>query len=190
LSGPRPIVERDTAARGHNPFNLLAADVATGQWWWADDQATDPQPLGPGLYGLSNAALDTPWPKVQRLKRALADALAAAASPAALETMLFAALADRVAAPDDALPDTGVGRERERWLAPAFIRTPDLGYGTRCSTLLIAERHASGLRARIVERQFDDDAGRACAQRSVQLEHWPLPPGELPCIEAEPISAA
>jgi uncharacterized protein with NRDE domain len=175
------------AAHGHNPFNLIAGDVADGHWWWADDRAA-PQRLAPGLYGVSNAAFDAPWPKVQGLKRALAAALDAAPSAAGLEALLFAALADRAAAPDDALPDTGIGPERERWLAPAFIRTPDARYGTRCSTLLIAERHAEGLGACLVERQFDA-IGRALAQRRVRLASWPLLGGELPRVEPEPLSA-
>ena len=103
--------------------------------------------------------------------------------------MLFAALADRMTAPDGALPDTGVGLERERWLAPAFIRSPDARYGTRCSTLLIAERRADGFSVRVVERQFDAD-GRACAQHRVRLERWPLAPGALPQVAAESLSAA
>jgi len=169
---------QETAARGHNPFNLLAADMAQRQWWWADDRAGAPQALGPGLYGVSNAALNTPWPKVQRLKRALAEAIAAAASLAALETALFAALADRSAVPDDALPETGVGVERERWLAPAFIRTPDGHYGTRGSTLLIAAQGDTGLVVHMIERVFDA-AGRALTQRRARLPRWPLPAGEL-----------
>lgn len=191
LESSEPVTDfwRDTAAQGHNPFNLLAADLTTGHWWWADDRAKAPRALGRGMYGLSNAALDTPWPKVQRLKQALTQALECAASPTALETMLFAALADRMAPHDDALPDTGVGLERERWLAPAFIRTPDARYGTRCSTVVIAERHADGISARVVERQFDDE-GRALSQQGVQLERWPLSPGALPRIAAEPFSAA
>jgi uncharacterized protein with NRDE domain len=191
LESREPVADfwRVTAAQGHNPFNLLAADLTAGHWWWADDRAKAPRALDRGLYGLSNAELDTPWPKVDRLKRALAHALTRAASPAALETMLFAALADRLLPHDDALPDTGVGLERERWLAPAFIRTPDARYGTRCSTVLIAERHADGVSARVVERQFDDE-GRALSQQGVRLEHWPLSPGVLPRVAAEPISAA
>jgi uncharacterized protein with NRDE domain len=191
LESSRPVAEfwRDTAAQGHNPFNLLAADLTTGHWWWADDRAKAPRALGRGMYGLSNAALDTPWPKVQRLKQALARALESSASPTALETMLFAALADRTMPDDDTLPDTGVGLERERWLAPAFIRTPDARYGTRCSTVLIAERHADGISARVAERQFDGD-GRALSQQGVRLEQWPLSPGELPRVAAEPLSAA
>jgi uncharacterized protein with NRDE domain len=173
---------RDIKEQGHNPFNLLAGDVARGRWWWADDRAAAPQVLGTGLYGLSNAALDTPWPKVQRLKRGLADALAASTAAAELEARLFAALADRALPPDDSLPDTGIGLERERWLAPPFIRTPDSHYGTRCSTLLIAERQADGLHASLVERQFDG-SGLAIAQSRSLLRPWPSQLCELSRVE-------
>jgi len=176
------------AGAGHNPFNLLAGDMADGRWWWADDRGDAPQPLGPGLYGLSNAALDTPWPKVQRLKGALAAALGEATSDADLEKRLFAALADRTVPRDDALPSTGIGLERERWLAPAFIRTPDARYGTRCSTLLIVRRRSEGCSARIVERQFDA-TGQAVGQRAADLARWPSAGGEAPTVEAEVLSA-
>lgn len=191
LATPLPVAAfwRDTAARGHNPFNLLAADLAQGQWWWAGDRAAAPQRLGPGLYGLSNAALDTPWPKVQRIKQALAEALRQAASVADLEARLFVALADRTPIPDDALPDTGVGLDRERWLAPVFIRTPDARYGTRCSTLLITERHGQALNTRLVERQFNA-AGSAVTQRTTQWARWPWPRGQTPPVTEEPLSAA
>ena len=102
--------------------------------------------------------------------------------------MLFVGLADRTMAADDALPDTGIGLQRERWLAPAFIRSPDARYGTRCSTLLIVERRADGLQARVVERQFDA-SGRAVDQRRTQLDRWPLPPAETPPVQSEPLSA-
>lgn len=180
---------RETASRGHNPFNLLAADLPAGRWWWADDKAREPRTLGAGVYGLSNAALDTPWPKVSALKSALSAALARAATLAELEDGLFAALADRTIAADHALPDTGVGLERERWLAPAFIRTPDAGYGTRCSTVLIAERAAAGLSLRVVERQFDAE-GRTSSQRGVRLATWPLRSIQLPQVADEALSAA
>ena len=179
---------RKIAGGGHNPFNLLAGDMASGQWWWADDRASDPTPLAPGLYGLSNAALDTPWPKVQRLKGAMAAALADASQTDALETALFAALADATQVPDAALPDTGIGLDRERWLAPAFIRTPDARYGTRCSTLLIAERDAEGLSARVVERQFAADGSRL-SQRSTRLRRWSHLRGDLPRVETVLLSA-
>ena len=175
---------RETARGGHNPFNLIAGDVQSGHWWWADDRSAAPQALGPGLYGVSNAALDTPWPKVQRLKHALARALPGRRP---LEEALFAALADTAPVADTALPDTGVGLERERWLAPAFIRTPDAGYGTRCSTLLIVERGDAGLSAQMVERQFDAQ-GLVLGQRRARIAHWPLAHGERAEIAVETLS--
>ncbi len=191
LATPLPIDAfwRVTAAREHNPFNLLAGDIEQGTWWWADDRATAPHALGPGLYGLSNAALDTPWPKVRRLKRALAEALATAPSTSELEAALFTALADRGPVPDADLPDTGVGLDRERWLAPAFIRTPDARYGTRCSTLLITERRGAVVHRRMVERQFAAD-GSAASQRSASWTQVFGARSELPAVVDEPLSAA
>ena len=180
---------RATASRGHNPFNLLAGDFAQQQWWWADDQASAPRSLDAGIYGLSNAALDTPWPKVRRLKLALGEALETASSIDLLQDSLFAALADRTQASDINLPDTGVGLTRERALSPAFIHTDDGQYGTRCSTLLIVERHAGTLVARVVERQFDAQ-GQAQAQSVVQLEGWPSSRGQLPPVRSAAVSEA
>lgn len=178
---------RATVPQGHSPFNLLAGDLAGGAWWWADDRSSRPMPLAPGLYGLSNAALDTPWPKVQALKSALSRALASTSAMSELEGLMFEALADRHTAPDEALPDTGVGLERERSLAPAFIRAPEARYGTRCSTLLIVERHAGATDLRVVERQFDDE-GQVVGQRGIRLCEWPPQPGRLPPVQTEPFS--
>lgn len=84
--------------------------------------------LEPGVYGLSNHLLDTPWPKVRRAKEMFS---AAAADD---DNALFELLSDRTLASDDELPDTGIGLERERLLSPIFIETPI--YGTRCSTVV------------------------------------------------------
>jgi uncharacterized protein with NRDE domain len=90
-------------------------------------------PLAPGIYGLSNGPLDSPWPKVSRGKERLRAALAGPSSQ--LRAGLFTLLSDRSAAPDSELPDTGVGMEWERLLSPCFVVTPV--HGTRCSTVLI-----------------------------------------------------
>ncbi len=86
--------------------------------------------LGPGIYGLSNHLLDTPWPKVQTAKSRLTRALADLSTTDAL----LALLRDAAPAPDEQLPRTGVSLEWERLLSSAFVRAPD--YGTRCSTVL------------------------------------------------------
>jgi uncharacterized protein with NRDE domain len=131
------------AAR-YNGFNLLVGDE--GGFFYVSNRTEGVRRLDPGVYGLSNALLDTPWPKVLRAKRAMADALAAAQGEG-WDAGLWEALADRVIAADGALPDTGVGAERERLLSPPFIRT-DV-YGTRASTVLTI---GAGGEVRFVER--------------------------------------
>lgn len=168
----------------HNPFNLIAADFAAVQasgddavggprWFWASSHAPM-QLLAPGIHGVSNALLDTPWPKVVALKQALADALASARAAGELEAPLFAALADRAVPPDEALPSTGLPIERERSLASAFIRMPDAGYGTRCSTLVIGEATPQGLVLDVIERSFDA-AGTLAGERRERIGDWPQP---------------
>jgi uncharacterized protein with NRDE domain len=111
-----------------NGFNLLLGD---GQRLVAySNVAQERHELAPGVYGLSNALLDTPWPKVGAGKAALAAALAALPD----ETALFRLLRDERRHPDESLPATGVSLEWERLLSAAFVRGS--GYGTRCSTVV------------------------------------------------------
>ncbi len=126
-------------------FNLLVGNTE-GLYYYSNRQGTI-RCLSPGLYGLSNALLDTPWPKVDSGKAAMAPLLAGAESPCPIEIMRV--LADRTIPPDETLPNTGVGRDWERILSPRFIVSPT--YGTRSSTVLIAE--TSG-RVRFTERTF------------------------------------
>jgi len=118
----------------YNGFNLIVGDSG-GLSYYSNRQGT-PQLLSAGVYGLSNHLLDTPWPKVVRGKRSLAALLAEGGTLEAEE--LFSMLADRSVAPDQLLPDTGVGLELERALSAIFIATPK--YGTRASTLLFIDR--------------------------------------------------
>ena len=161
-----------TALSGHNGFNLIAADFRRGECFWASNMAPYPLRLERGVYGLSNAGLDTPWPKVQQLKARLRESIAAAETVDALATQLFAALADREPAADDALPRTGVRMELERQLSPAFIRSPDQSYGTRCSTLIITERAGRHPVTHVLERSFSANGGVALLRRST-LRNWP-----------------
>jgi len=160
-----------SALAGHNGFNLVAFDFRQGECFWGSNIGAHPKRLERGIHGLSNAGLDTPWPKVQALKARLGDALAEASSVDALSVKLFEALADRTEAPDELLPETGVSREWERRLSAAFIRTPDMGYGTRCSTLVITEKVQRQLVTHVLERSFSS-TGVALLRRSV-LKNWP-----------------
>jgi uncharacterized protein with NRDE domain len=156
----------------YNPFNLLCGDLAQRSWWWTGEHAGGRKPLGAGVHGLSNASLDTPWPKVRRLKSSMQAALAERCDAAALTQHLFATLADRSIATDAELPDTGVGRERERALSPAFITVPEGRYGTRCSTVLIGQRQDDRWQLSICERSFDAQA-ELTHERSITLVDWP-----------------
>jgi len=135
------------SAAAYNGFNLIAGDVASA--CWGSNRADGVRALGRGIHGLSNAALDTPWPKVERSKAALATWCA---DPATNIEALFAILADRAPAPDAQLPETGISIEWERRLSSPFIVGPDVGYGTRCSTIVMLGRDGT---ARFVERTFD-----------------------------------
>ena len=161
-----------TALAGHNGFNLIAADFRQGECFWASNTAAHPLRLERGIYGLSNGGLDTPWPKVDALKARLAVALAEAASVDALADQLFAALADRQLAPVGSLPSTGIPPAWEHQLSAAFIRTPDLAYGTRCSTVVITERGGRQPVTHVLERSFTANDGVALLRRTT-LRRWP-----------------
>jgi uncharacterized protein with NRDE domain len=118
------------AARGsdYNGYNLLAGDGET--LWWSSNMGGEPRQLEPGVYGVSNHLLDTPWPKVGAGKTALAQALDQLPDDRAL----FNLLRDDDIHPDEHLPQTGIPLDWERLLSSAFVRSPD--YGTRSSTVL------------------------------------------------------
>lgn len=116
----------------YGPFNLLAG---TADALFYGNHAGRWQALSPGIYGISNAELDTPWPKVIAGKHALFNRLQHPFN----EESLFELLADRLAAPADQLPDTGIGRALEEKLSPRFIQFE--GYGTRCSTVMTLSHH-------------------------------------------------
>ena len=161
------------AARRHNGFNLIAGDASTGRWFWAANRGIDPIALEPGIHGLSNAALDTPWKKVVELKQRLRESLEAADSVDGLADRLFDALADRSLATDAALPDTGMPKDIERLLSSAFVDMPARGYGTRSSTLLITERDDAGERTHVLERTYAADRRAGPRLRRTVLDGWP-----------------
>lgn len=131
-------------ASGYNGFNLVVGDGGSLLYFGSREGLARPVP--PGVHALSNHLLDEPWPKVARARRAMREALAHA-DPA---PGLFAMLSDREGAPDAELPDTGVGIEWERRLAPALITGAD--YGTRASTVVAV---APAGRASFEERTRD-----------------------------------
>jgi uncharacterized protein with NRDE domain len=130
---PAPWLKENAArASEYNGFNLIAA--SRDELAWASNVTGDCQSLAPGVYGLSNHLLDSPWPKVQAARSALGKALAALPD----HQPLFELLRDDTIHPDDQLPRTGVSLEWERLLSSAFVKAP--GYGTRSSTVMLMNR--------------------------------------------------
>jgi len=150
--------------------------------------------VAPGVHGLSNHVLDTPWPKVRRAKAevgsmagrdgaALSEASAQSPLPArgwpgqesggagAIAWALLAFLDDRAVAPESELPDTGVGLDAERALSPLHVHIPERGYGTRCSTVLIIDAAGSGL---LVERTHDRSGAMAFETAHLAPSRVPL----------------
>lgn len=142
---PRTYLEdaRQRADRYHG-FNLLVGD--TEGLYYFGNRASEIRMLDPGFYGLSNHLLDTPWPKITRGKAALAAALDADTLDS---ERLFQFLVDGRSAPDEDLPDTGVGLTWERVLSSIFIESPT--YGTRVSTIVLVDQ---GGHATFIERTY------------------------------------
>lgn len=107
--------------------------------------------LEEGIYGLSNAKLDSPWPKVERVKSAFSASITDQPTQHVIGE-LFSHLEDTTKANDQDLPDTGVGIELERMLSPAFIISPS--YGTRTSTVVVINNATNTQSTYFEERQF------------------------------------
>ncbi len=122
-------------------FNLILGDAKELHWF--SNETLEARLLQPGVYGLSNGSLDTPWPKVQLAKTQFKKLV----QQSALDQAYFDLLADTTPAPDHLLPQTGVSQEWERLLSSIFIQS-DI-YGTRVSSLI--QCHANGT-AHLTER--------------------------------------
>lgn len=119
----------------YSGFNLLLSDGCT--LVYASNRGGPARILAPGVYGLSNHLLDSPWPKLVKARQRFTEALPALPD----ESGLFELLADRDIVADDALPSTGVPLHWERLLSAVFVSSPD--YGTRASTVLWRNRQGT-----------------------------------------------
>ncbi len=140
---PQDYLEQVRAdADEYNGFNLIFGDERE-LLWISNESDTAFRTLEPGIYGLSNGSLDTPWPKVVKAKAQFASLLCQGAP----DDAYFEMLTDTTRASDSRLPDTGVSLDWERLLSPICIDSPE--YGTRASTLLRVRQAGS---AELLER--------------------------------------
>ena len=130
--GPQEYLDRIKGKREiYNGFNLIVGDVT--DCFCYSNVTNTVEKIKPGVHGLSNHLLNTPWPKVIRGKEKLEQTVEDKNFPD--KERLFEILADSQKAKDQELPNTGVGIQRERMMSPIFIESPD--YGTRSSTVLL-----------------------------------------------------
>lgn len=149
------------AAPRYSGFNLLVGGPRALYYFANRGQGNAreavPVSLKPGVYGVANHLLDTPWPKLQRTRARFAELLK---QPEPGVDALFQMLADRTRANDDELPNTGLPLEWERAVSSPFVVNER--YGTRSSYVLLVERNGRTL---LHERRFDADGVQAGASR-------------------------
>ena len=122
----------DAKSDSYNGFNLLAGDFEKLFYYSSNEKLI--RELTPGLYGLSNHLLDTPWPKVEFAKEKLKDIIS---QDNFTEEEIFEFLKSGQIYPDELLPDTGIGINMERVLSSPFIKSQS--YGTRCSNIVMID---------------------------------------------------
>ena len=129
---PRDYLEQIQSSKiSYNGFNLLVGDQS--ELFYYSRQNNEITKIEPGIHGLSNHSLNTPWPKVILGTTMLKDAMADKFS----HHKLFNILKNNSIAKDEDLPDTKVGIELERLLSPIFIESPQ--YGTRAMTVITVD---------------------------------------------------
>jgi uncharacterized protein with NRDE domain len=135
----------ESKAREYNGFNLILG--TQDELWYLSNYKNGIDKLKPGLYGLSNHLLETPWPKIIRGKEILAPLL----KEKTIDIKnVFEVLYDSQKAMDENLPNTGIGVERERMLSSMFIKSPN--YGSRCSTVVLIDHQNQ---VQLTERVYD-----------------------------------
>lgn len=140
------IAKLENGGAAYNGFNLLFGSI--GDLYYYSNREKQLQRIGQGIHGLSNSLLDVPWPKVSK---AVKEVGALADKPVIEAEQLFAIMADQTLPADDELPQTGVGIDFERVLAPAFVASESYGYGTKLTTVILVDRDQH---VRFWERSF------------------------------------
>lgn len=141
LEEPIPVLATSLSTHSgqYAGFNLVHLNKSVG-WYYSNRDAHPGRRVHRGAYGLSNHLLQTPWPKLLRLRQQVTTLVAAAKGDSDdLHRQLVAALQDTTPAPDHLLPDTGVSLNTERFLSSPFIVGED--YGTRATTVVSLSRH-------------------------------------------------
>ncbi len=161
LSAEQFLAQLESDAMGYAGFNLLLGDGE--QLWYASNRTDEfARPLQPGVYGLSNHFLDTPWPKLERVRQRM-HALLQRQDESSLLPSLLGVLEDTERSALHDLPATGLTPDWEHVLSSPFVLHPE--YGTRCATVVLADARGRGA---VRERRYDSD-GRPLGETEFAL---------------------
>lgn len=131
----------------YNGFNLLSHDGKN--LCWHSNQIKEPYPLQAGVHTLSNARLETQWPKTQRLKEGFIQIMDDGDN---VIQALLDLLGDATHDTQLASAEAKTSNHRESHLSSIFIRGEH--YGTRCSTVLTVKDDNT---INLIERRYDAD---------------------------------
>jgi uncharacterized protein with NRDE domain len=150
----------------YNGFNLIVGNI-NELWWFSNINRTSLK-LDPGMHGISNHLLDTPWPKLEKAKMLFHDMILheRELNP----ENIFNMLSDTAYPPEEQLPDTGIGPDWERVLSPIFVSSE--AYGTRSSSIILC--HHNGLLS-FFERTFQTPSPLPTPLETRQVNIWMKP---------------
>ncbi len=120
-----------------------------------------PKTIKKGLFGMSNALLDTPWPKLNKAKMLLKESVTKEYID---KKHLFSLLHDDTEAPDNQLPNTGIPYKWEKAISPLFIKTNT--YGTRSSSILLIDYFGN---INFTERRFIHTTGEILEENTYSI---------------------
>ena len=146
-------------AQDYNGFNLLIGSKDSLYHFSNENNLITE--VKPGIHGVSNALLDTNWPKLDRAKKELKEVTSKASFS---KEDLFSILKNSETAPDDKLPSTGIPYEWEKAVSSIFIKTEN--YGTLCSTLLLVDYDGN---AEFTERRYDSSTSEIIEENTFKL---------------------
>ncbi len=142
-----------------NGFNILASDK-NGLYHYSNENNIITE-IEPGIHGVSNALLNTSWPKLDQAKKELQNITS---SEDFEKEELFKLLKNQEKASDDKLPSTGIPYEWEKAISSVFIKTDN--YGTQCSTILLIDYDGS---VEFTERRYDSNSGEVIDDNTFKL---------------------
>ncbi len=146
-------------AQDYNGFNLLIGSYDSLYHFSNETNAITE--IEPGIHGVSNALLDTNWPKLDHAKKELERITS---KEKFNKEEAFEILKNPVKAPDEQLPSTGIPYEWEKAVSSIFIKTDN--YGTLCSTLLFVDYEGN---AEFTERRYNSSTGEIIEENTFKL---------------------